>query len=537
MELPSSPSVVAARNYLTQARCAKGVAIPAARGVTFVNTANPVPPFAELEACEDGVTIHAIACSPAPMTLLALVTSAEPSTVQVWTVGKAGGTAASGASHSLTLPNAGACRQLHWHPFRRVLVAVLPDRAVLFQLPTVGTQGGACIAHELARPDASTGAFGSCCWSASGEALAAACERAVVVFRWTLFGAQWASYTCTSFPIAGRRLCALASLVLARLGDEDEGDEDGDAPDASDAFVLGLGVPIASGAGADISCNAPPRKISSSAHSAGSVTSSAAATGDEPMLDLRGRIGGGDARTSVLDLHEELLSLRPSPPPSLQQELASPGCHGALQICGGAPSAMVQLSESVDIDVPQPDLLACDCELLVAAGSAMGRIYVLSHRPADEGQASPSHPAPTRALGTTTARVIQPLRTLSLPDGYRTRGLVFDSTSRQLLALGGQRQQASVVFSSPAAQQKLVLCAFGDAGLRNSCPAPSAAEQTSPAARHTEPPQADASVPDQQTELAWRAGLSALQAHVDARFDRIEKMIEAINQRLGLAED
>ena len=357
----------AGANYLAQATRVRpdSVALPAARGVSIWRQKGTTPePDGVVELDTEVSTILALAWCPTDPELLALAPGAAD--VQLLKL-RADRTTAAEATLAL---NGAPCRQLTWHPHRRVLAVALPDKLVLAEMgrPSSRTPSAqaALTTHELKPPGKTAGAISSCAWGVSGGVLAAACEREVVLFHWALRGAAWERHTCLRHPVPTRRLCVLSSFAAGGDGGAgDDGDDDDDDDDAAaaaaaggdgslgtDAFALGLGVPVVIGDGADMSCNGSPRLLS-----AGEIASArnrvAAPPPEAPaIVDLRGRIGGvggvgGVGGTSgvgsnLLDLSSELEAVR-APTLSAHKRLADETGRGALLVCGVTSGSAVSI--------------------------------------------------------------------------------------------------------------------------------------------------------------------------------------------------
>ena len=175
-------------NHLAQAVCGrfKAAALPAAVGVHILRTDSAVPPI-ELHACPPGSVVSTVAWCPASPDLLALSHSGERA-VKVWRVAVDPASPPSELIASLDFD--GPCRQLVWHPNRRLLCAASPHGLVLWELGQAFSPGifgkidagGPAPRHELSLPPHCAGAISCCCWCGGGAALAAACEGDVVLF-------------------------------------------------------------------------------------------------------------------------------------------------------------------------------------------------------------------------------------------------------------------------------------------------------------------------------------------------------------------
>ena len=305
----------AGTNYLGQAlrpaQAGLRIVLPAEQGASVVRhtaTASTVLETA-VQACEaDGVTILAMAWSSPASELLALAHSGVQG-VQVWRL-----STGDESTLAATIELPGICRQLCWHPYRRLLAAALPDRVMVVEVGA-GTKS-APKAHTLRLPEGAVGAVSSTVWGSTGGVLAAACEREVILFHWAIAGAGWERCTTVRHPVPHRRLCTLHPLE-ARDDDDDDDDQAVAAGSGlSDAFVLGLGIPIVTGDGADLSAAGSPRLLAPGADA--DAPALIAPTTAPELLDLRGRIGAQDGARSLLDLSDELEALRPQPPVALR---------------------------------------------------------------------------------------------------------------------------------------------------------------------------------------------------------------------------
>ena len=609
-------SLRAGCNYLQQsAASASSLTVPAGSGAAIVDptsaTAAPITSQAEEAFAPDGATVLSLAVSPAAPELLALAHSGT-STVQLWRTSKANAVASAVAT--LQLADGPDLRQLVWHPHRRLLCVARPDTLYLFEIGRSGATTPSLVRHELALPEHHAGALHACCWGVSGNVLAAACDGEVVLYRWALLGLDWGAVTTVRFPVVDRRLCALTPLMLHSESceeDDDDDEEEGSAQAAgppADAFALGLGLPICIGDAADLVSNGQSRRLDpDEEHRAARAATSGHRSPAEPeMLDLRGRIGGpgsgastltgGGGLSGLLDLSDELAALRP--PAAVAEQLGRPVGQGALQLCGvdRGLSRLEALHANLAVDVAQPDLLASAAAtaplsptppagsrpLLAVASSAGGKLLVFSCCSQSHAVPPPSLPIQAGSAVSAATRLV-PLCVLSLPDGYRARGLSFlggaSGKPPQLYALGGRRQQPSVVFSSPRSQQQVLLCVYDhrarSAATAVMASAASAAETVSDAAP---PPALGASVPgtmpppsarESVSEPALSVGsggagqpgqgrsrgattaaalpsaaptadlggiLGALQAHLDGRFGQIDAALAALGSRLDRVE-
>ena len=202
-------------NYLSQATHVDGgvsIGLPTANGCKLVSVRATVEtPRAVLEAtAADGtVTVLALARSVAAPEYLAMAysISSAASVVQLWRV----------AERNTTLEasqeEAGSCRQLVWHPYRRLLAIAFPDRLALCENVLAGGRTEQR-RYKLCLPERA-GPITSCAWGRAGSTLVAACEREVIIFRWAIPGAYWAACSNFRYPIPGRRLCTLIPLQSA----------------------------------------------------------------------------------------------------------------------------------------------------------------------------------------------------------------------------------------------------------------------------------------------------------------------------------
>ena len=575
-----SLSIRAGANYLSQSQVARNpsLAVPAVCGAAVVRpTDGGTEISVEAVEAEGAVTVLCLARSPAAPELFALaMASTSGGSVQVWQLPSrtSAATATATRLHKLEVKQAQACRQLAWHPHRRVLVALLPESTRLFELGGPAAREGP-VSHELARPETCAGAMMACCWGESGSVLACLSEGDVLLYSWGLLGASWAHHTCARHPVPNRRLCAILPLSSSppmlptsapSAADEEEEEDDDEV--VADVFALGMGMPIATASAAEISSvEGSTRTLVAGDDPSGASRSAAPADEVDEVMDLRGRLGGGvgmSGRAGLLDLSAELEADRPTE--ALKQALGSHRASGdgALLLCRCAADGHVNLDGSpTTVATPQPDVLA-HCAtgravgLVVAGSSSSGRLVVM-----------------TCDLAVSTCT---PLAVLELPDGFRTRGLTFDlaSISPTLLALGGRRAQQSVLFSSPRAEQQLMLCTFGEAELGRAAAAAQPPPQghsvsaslvnplnPSDEPRHAtstaQPAPSNSSIPgtpmppaearsaaaggataagvDTAAGSALGALLGGLQAHLDGRFAAIESAISRLDSRLGAVEE
>ena len=532
--------VRAGLNYLAQAiptHPARGIVLPAASGAVLIRDSGNISDKASKVDVDDhnvaDATIVGLALSPATSDLLAL-SFASTSCVQIRKL----------SAHKSTLQAQiddlpGSCRQLIWHPHRRLLVIAMPRLLIIAELGA----GSTLTTHRLELPDHVAGSISSCCWGNSGTVLAVACDGAVLVFTWPILGAAWDRSSCLPFPIEDRRVCAIHALVEFRpCADEEEGiasdDEEGNPQEDRllkevDTFAISLGLPIATGQGADMNAvmdSRPPR--------ARSLYPSAADLQSDPeVIDLRGRMGSEPVpQRSVLDLSHELISahsVAQAALPRLPCADASDCKGGRLMLCSGGSGGVQKLCGAVHVGTAQPDMLAGtlmrasirghhQAGLLAASSSAIGELHVYACR---YGHNGPS--------------VVEPLLSLALPAGYRTRGIAFNDQD-QLMVLGGRRQQQSVVFSSPTAHQQLALCTY--TRLRDpmaNASSASTAELSSPVTCPSEADCATAKNPSTlkaaKTDLPtseMKGLFDALRAHIDHRLDAIERSLQQLNARL-----
>ena len=532
-------------NYLTQAQLPRGgsLAVPAACGAALVHPADGVAQMT-IEACTEGATVLCLARSPAAPELLALAFASATGggDAQVWQL-PARTAASASAKLVCSLEMSCFCRQLAWHPHRRVLAAALPERPLLFEVGGPAARDGP-VRHDLAPPETSAGAVVTCCWGESGTVLACLCEAEVVLYTWDLLGASWSHHKSTRHRVPNRRLCAIIPMIRQgthvspqQLDDEDD-DDDEVLPDA---FILGMGVPIVTAAAADISAvNGATRSVPQ--------PTEPTSTGAEAVVDLRGRIGGSgvSVRSNVLDLSDELEASRPSA--ALRQAFGNhrSAGEGALMLCACATDGRVSLgSEPTVVETPQPELLAYHAPpppskaeraaaaapaggIVVAASSSAGRLLLF------------------RCEGSTALTgALTPLVALALPDGYRARGLSFDgaSVAPSLLVLGGKRAAPSVVFSSPRAEVQMVLCSFGEAEMRAESDAEAgvvgrvAAAVPPPVAPPVAPHPAPPTVGGSADGGALGSLFGALTAQLESRFGAIDSALARLDSRLSAVEE
>ena len=512
------------------------LALPSSCGASIVrrSPASSLSSEGTIDACDPGsATILALAWSP--LTGFIALAHAGVTSVQIWRVAQAAPQGVVVAT--VELP--GVCRQLAWHPYRRLLAVTVPDRVVLVELGAA--EHAAPAQHVLPLPEP-VAALSGCAWSHGGATLAAACQREVVLFHWTLAGADWDRYSCVRHPIAHRQLC-----VLHALEGYDEDDEEGDDTDhgaelglPADTFALGLGVPIATGDGADLSAAGSPRLLTSDGNASkqGAVELSEAAP---ETVDLRGRIGGdpSSGHRSILDLSAELEALQPQPPASLRQIMNDEvGGRGALLICSTNTGRVQNMGQIAAVELQRPDMLA---STPIADAGGGGRVAACSSSTGHVHVFACHYDRRARST------MLQPLWAVALPDGFRSRGCVFD-VHGVLLVLGGKRHHESVVFSSPMARQQLLLCAFQDREPREAAAQP--ARHQSPATRAPEAPPPPPPPPQQQPKAmeqpqqceatidapGWLTALSELREHINSRFDGIERILEKLDGRLDCLE-
>ena len=324
----------AGANYLS---AGKSLVVPTSTGAAILRTTDGATEQT-VEAFSAEATILCLSRSPATPELLALASSVG---AQVWQLPTRSSSAAPKQLCALDL-GGGTCRLLEWHPHRRVLAAALPDKALIFELHGPALHDGP-VGHVLPQPENCAGAISACCWGESGSVLACLCEGEVLLYTWALLGASWSHHSCERHPVPNRRLCSILPLISPMsdaADDDDDEDEAADAVASADVFVVGMGVPIATAAAAEISSSEGATRMLTAADAAPSVNRATSANGAaaaaEEVLDLRGQIGGGGGgggRASLLDLSEELEAARPSA--AIRDALGhhrSAG-HGALMLC------------------------------------------------------------------------------------------------------------------------------------------------------------------------------------------------------------
>lgn len=141
------------------------------------------------------------------------------------------------------------------------------------------------------------------------------------------------------------------------------------------------------------------------------------------------------------------------------------------------------------------------------------------------------------------ALTVDPLLTLQLPEGYRIRGVTIDSRMC-LLALGGRRQQHSVIFNSPKAQQQLLLCTFHELHRMAEAEEDSAANSVDDTVAGTAAIEST-DLPAEEKSDATKDGLRAdtiesmlerVCTHIDTRFERLEHTLMSMQARMGRLE-
>lgn len=524
-------------NYLSQALRERSqactlLALPSECGAAIVRRTQT---GIAVEACVEAHTkegkaaapILAVAWSPPAAELLALA-YADNQDVQVWRLSSAG----NGSTLALAVPLPGVCRQLSWHPYRRLLAAAVPDRVLLIDLGAGAA--AAPTVHELHLPDYAAGALAACAWSRGGAVLAAACQHEVVLYHWAIAGAGWDLYSFVRYPVPHRLLRVLHPV---EVWDGDAADDDEDerlVHGLTNAFVLGLGIPIAAWEGAEMTAVGEPRLLNVG-ESSTIMAADAAATAAPEVLDLRGRLGGdlSAAPRSLLDLSDELEALRPRPPASLRHTMEQGPANGsgAILICSADASGMRQLCEA-PLELQQPDMLA---STPIGTTEAQGRLAACSSSSSQVFVFACCFDAATSKVG------LEPLWAVALIDGYRARGLAFNAQG-SLFALGGHRQHKSVVFSSTTARQQLLLCTFDDSAQTRGRSNPVApndvpSETIVPSQLLPQP----AGPPAETAAGAPAAGdllaaLLSLREHINSRFDRLERVLDGFDVRLTCME-
>jgi len=460
-------------NYLSQALHSTAVALPAPYGVGIAGRSPGVPPQEIVSKLEVNggadVTMSAVAWCPAAPELLALAVDAERA-VQLW---KVQGDALAGSCIG-EMPLPGPCRQLAWHPSRRLLAVVTPDSVSLLELAAPGRS------QPKLRPlmPSETLAVRCCAWSGAGDALAVGCEGEVRLFCWPVVG-MWDHHTCLVLPLPAHRLCAL---------------EHGGA-DASASIVLGVAPKISVAGGAGGALGLEMREITTSAPTpavvacvSGAAATVAAAPAAAEVLDLRGKMasGGADPLRHLLDLSLELdagAAAHAAAAHAAASEIRGGGGGGSggggggggLLVCGrvqpteggGAEVELRCLAAPVATALPLPDMLArppprggshgeATASLLVVGSSTSHQIVVFAQRPAAAVAAAAAAAA---EVGGAVAPPLWALRTISLvAEGARCRGVACDEVG-VLLALCGTRG-AGAFFSVPGGKQELRVCAF-----------------------------------------------------------------------------
>ncbi|KAL1526626.1 hypothetical protein AB1Y20_015330 [Prymnesium parvum] len=549
-------------NYLSQSVRAQSstIALASPTGVSVLRLAPsglPHQQITHVEAHSADDPLTALALCPGAPELLATAHLTEQF-VRVWTLSFS---AAPSTFLRLDVSKA-VCRQLVWHPTRRVLAAVTPARVMLLDCSKLVASPDAPPPLPVPLPGAQGRSLRTACWSGdcAGGTLAAASEEEVFVFRWPAPG-TWSRFATLRIPLAGRRACAIAA--------------------SADVLLLSLAPPIVIGTS---SASAPPLPL---------VTPRAAellplapppeeaAASAAPPLDLRGRLGAAAAPATdgvVARLVAEVAAGGSSAAAAAAacEAAAAPPAGGELIACtveslarakaGGEAPDILSVGSAAAVALPRPDMLGASrlwldemalddrrrwAKGLVAVGCSLSGhlcLFSIGHQPEAAG-----------------GRVVllSCVRRLELSDGMKTVGLTFDSSAR-LLVLGGKRKHAPVLFSSLAAEQELSLSVFDkpDPAVEtlptaeghsspDAPPPPTPTAATSCEGGGSEEPALSPSLQAAPNEAQRRScdertgdrdalqvsrQLVMLQAHLDERFDRIEQLITSMDVRLAKLE-
>ena len=564
VDLPECRLRTAASNYLFQAlqRETRRLALPAPNGVSLQRCGPDGLPAEETsfaEVAPGKAVVGTLALCPAAPELLA-VSHMSAHEVHVHALGR--GAAATAPLATLAL--GGAARHLAWHPTRRVLAVVTPNRTLLFE---VGAHG-ASDAIVMSPLGEHAGAIRTCCWSGGGSALAVATESELHLYSWAVPGA-WKRSVSRRLALPARRLCAVVSV-------DDH------------TFALALALPIAVTAAATAAA-ATPLLTAAAPRTAREHAEHAAAASD--VIDLRGVVGTDAPVRSVLDLSDELRSAEPAMPAQMADELAAAaakaaGSEGDAQGAGPASEVvavrmagdqLALLPHAASLHLSQPDMLAaaapdcrrsdapdeCDAVGAELDGSARAAapLFVAATSSTGGGVALLAYADPSSSSSSVAALTL--LRYLDCEQSglYRPRGLAF-FTEQRLLVLRGKRLRASAVFSSPAAEQALQLhshelhadtaalaasgadarahessaptsgsTSVGD-GRQTACGITAGATDAEATARAARP--SDNAPACFGSEVA--SAMYALQLHIDERFDRLERTLARMESRVASLE-
>ena len=294
-------SVKAGINYLGQALHPNAVALPAPHGVSVARRSAGVPPqemILQLEVSGgQAVMLSAIAWCPAAPELLALAIDLKR-TVQLW---RLQGELLSGSKiGEMALP--GPCRQLVWHPARRLLAVATPDSVSLLQLAQPGRS------EPKIWTLLSASGVRCCAWGDEGNTLAAGCEGEVLLVSWPVPGV-WDKHVCVRMALPGQRVSALLPLEPSEFvlglappialgmakGGAAGGAAGGGAGDAAMLEAMSSRVTLGTphGAAAPTSEAMEAAAVSPSATAAAAAAAAAVETAPAEVLDLRGKLSGG----------------------------------------------------------------------------------------------------------------------------------------------------------------------------------------------------------------------------------------------------
>ena len=271
-------------NYLSQCQGVRPhvVALASPTGVSILRCGVeglPAEEVVHLETTSEKGAVAALALCPVSPEMLATALSTAQS-VLLWT------TQPPDSPTCVSLDVGRGCRQLLWHPMRRVLAVLMPKKICLFECGgRAGSLNGPVLAPvtTVLQPEELTrGSLRCCSWvGEGGDTLAVAGDAGVFIVRWQLPGA-WQRYTKIHLPFQSRHTCAVASSF--------------------DVLLMTISQPltfeVAPAGGAVIT------EAAVVDHHGCGGTAAHLLDNDGPALplDLRGRIGGATAPVNVLDL-------------------------------------------------------------------------------------------------------------------------------------------------------------------------------------------------------------------------------------------
>ena len=221
-ELASSKLKTAGANYLSHSLNEQAglIALASPTGVSVLRcgppSGLPQKEVTHVETSSAKGVISALALCPVAPELLATALSTEQ-VVRLWNLPSVDGAPTAATAVTLDIGR-GACRQLVWHPMRRVLAVVTPTCVVLFDCSKHAAQASAPTPIFLELPEGHRSSLRGACWGgdASGGTLAAASESELFVFRWAVPGA-WARSALVRLPFSGRQAGAIAPCGDALL--------------------------------------------------------------------------------------------------------------------------------------------------------------------------------------------------------------------------------------------------------------------------------------------------------------------------------